>query len=107
MDKEDDKSCSIAVRLKMVVAELPPERRVMLSEILQCVDRILTERCSPREREAFVSKYLDDLRSREIAQLMSTTDRAVNLLTFNARHKLRQGLEQEGYTLETILAILD
>ena len=68
---------------------------------------ILVGRCSHREREAFVRKYLDGLRSKEIARLMGITDRAVNLLTFNARRKLREGLEEVGYTLETVLGILD
>jgi RNA polymerase sigma factor (sigma-70 family) len=107
MGEEDNERLSIAVRSKMVVAELSPEKRVMLREVVQSVDRILTEWCSPREREAFVRKYLDDLKSKEIAQLMGTTDRAVNLLTFNARQKLRQGLEEEGYTLAALLVILD
>jgi len=106
MDEEDIDRLSIAVRSEMVMAELPPEKRVMLREVLQCMDRILAGWCSPREREAFVRKYLDGLRSKEIAQLMGTTDRAVNLLTFNARQKLRQGLEKEGYTLASLLAIL-
>lgn len=104
---EEDERLSIAIRSKMVATELPPEKQVMLGEVFQCMDYILTERCSPREREAFVRKYLDGLTSKEIAQLMGTTDRAVNLLTFNARQKLRQGLEEEGYTLEMLLAILD
>ena len=107
MDEDDYERFSIAVRSKMVVAELPPEKQVILGEVVQCIDHILTERCSPREREAFVRKYLDGFKSKEIAQLMGTTDRAVNLLTFNARQKLRQGLEEEGYTLETLLAVLD
>lgn len=107
VDEEDNERLSTAIRSKMVAAELPPEKQVMLGEVFQCIDYILTERCSPREREAFVRKYLDGLTSKEIAQLMGTTDRAVNLLTFNARQELRQGLEEEGYTLATLLAILD
>jgi RNA polymerase sigma factor (sigma-70 family) len=106
MSKEDDEKLSIAGRSKMVMAELPPEKRVMLREALRCVDRLLATQCSSREREAFVRKYLDGLKSKEIAQLMNTTDRAVNLLTYNARQKLRQGLEEERYTLEVLLEML-
>jgi RNA polymerase sigma-70 factor (ECF subfamily) len=106
MDEEDGRRLSITIRSKMVAKELPPEKQALLREVLQCVDRVLAERCSFREREAFVMKHLDRLKSKEIAQLMNTTARAVNLLTFNARQKLRQGLEEEGYTLETTLAIL-
>jgi len=104
---EDNEILSIAVRSKMVMAELPPEKQVMLRDVAQFIDRILAGRCSLREREAFVRKYLDGLKSKEIAPLMDTTDRAVNLLTFNARQKLRQGLEEEGYTLATLLDILN
>ena len=107
IEEGDSQDLSIAIRSKMVVAELPPEKRLMLREVVQCVDHILVGRCSRREREAFVRKYLDGLRSKEIARLMGTTDRAVNLLTFNARRKLREELEEEGYTLETVLDILD
>jgi RNA polymerase sigma factor (sigma-70 family) len=107
IDEEDNKRLSIAIRSKVVMAELPPEKHVMLREVVQCMDRILTERCSPRERKAFVSKYVDGLRSKEIARLMDTTDRAVNLLTFNARQKLKQGLGEGGYTLVMLLDILD
>lgn len=71
------------------------------------MNRILTGWCTLREREAFVRKYLDNLRSKEIAQLMNTTDQAVNMLTFSARKKLREGLEDEGYTLATLLHVLD
>ena len=106
VDEEREERLSIAVRSKLVLAELPPEKRVMLREAIRCIDRLLVERCSPREREAFVSKYLDGLRSKEIAWSMDTTDRAVNLLTFNARRKLRQGLEEGGYTLATLMDIL-
>ena len=105
--EEDDERLPIAVRSATVLAELPPDKQVMLGEVIRCLDRVLTERCSRREREAFVGKYLNGLSSKETAQLMGTTGRAVDLLTFNARQKLRQGLEQEGYTLETIMDILD
>jgi RNA polymerase sigma factor (sigma-70 family) len=107
MDTADDERLSIAVRSEMVMTELPPEQRVMLREVLQCMDRVLTDWCSAREREAFVRKYLDGLSSKKIAQLMGTTEGAVNLLTFNARQKLRQGLEEERYTLAALLDILD
>ena len=59
-----------------------------------------------REREAFVKRYLDGLTAKQVAQHMSTTDRAVNLLTFNARKKLRMGLEQDGYSSEAVAAAL-
>ena len=107
IEEGNNEDLSIAIRSKIVVPELPPEKQVMLKEVVQCVDHILVGRCSHREREAFVRKYLDGLRSKEIARLMGITDRAVNLLTFNARRKLREGLEEVGYTLETVLGILD
>lgn len=106
-EEGNDERVSIAMHLGMITIELSPEKRIMLQEVLRCMDHTLTRRCTLREREAFVSKYLDALKSKEIAQLMDTTDRAVNLLTFNARHKLRQGLEEEGYTLLTLLHILN
>jgi RNA polymerase sigma factor (sigma-70 family) len=104
---EDSEILSIAVRSKMVMEELSPEKQVMLRDVAQYIDRILAGRCSLREREAFVKKHLDGLTSKETAQSMNTTDRAVNLLTFNARQKLREGLEENGYTLATLLGILD
>ena len=107
MNEEVNHRFSIAVRSRMVMPELSPEKRVALWEVVQCVDRILVERCSPREQEAFVRKYVDGLSSKEIAGLMDATDRAVDLLTFNARHKLRRGLEEAGYTLAIVLSILD
>lgn len=107
MDEEVNPGFSIAVRSRMVMPELSPEKRVAFREIVQCMDRILAGQCSPREREAFVRKYVDGLSSKEIAGLMGATDRAVNLLTFSARHKLRRGLEEAGYTLAIVLSILD
>ena len=106
-DEEVNRTFSIAVRSRMVMPGLSPEKRVALWEVVRCVDRILVGQCSPREREAFVRKYVDGLSSKEIAGLMDTTDRAVDLLTFSARHKLRQGLEEAGYTLAIVLSILD
>ena len=106
-DEEGDSGFSLSTRLKAVMKELPPEKRVMLREVGRSLDRILAGRCSAREREAFVKKYVHGFTSKEIAQSMGTTDRAVNLLTFNARRKLRQVLEEEGYTLEMLLDILD
>jgi len=103
-DREDDEKLSID---ELVVTELPIEKRVMLQEAIQCIDHILAKRCPPREREAFLKKYRDGLKSKEIAQLMGTTERAVNLLTFSARERLRDGLEEEGYTLTTLLDILN
>jgi RNA polymerase sigma factor (sigma-70 family) len=107
MDEEGDSGFSLSTRLKAVMKELPPEKRVMLREVGRSLDRILAGRCSAREREAFVKKYVAGLTSKEIARSMGTTDRAVNLLTFNARCKLREALEAEGYTLEILLGILD
>ena len=98
----------VTTRSEIVMQELAPEKRMMLKEALHCVDRILMRRCTPREREAFVKRYLDGLTSKEIARLMNATEQAVNMLTFNARQKLKQGLgEEKGYTLETLLASLD
>jgi RNA polymerase sigma factor (sigma-70 family) len=106
-DEEGDDSLFVAANSVWVVAELPAEKQVMLKEALHYVDRILMERCSPREHKAFVHKYVDGLPAQEIAQLMKTTDRAVNLLTYSARQKLRQGLEEGGYTLAAFLVILN
>ena len=107
MNEEVNHGFSIAVRSRMVMPELSPEKRVALWEVVQCVDRILVEQCSAREQEAFVRKYVDGLSSKEIAGLMDATDRAVNLLTYNARQKLRRGLEEAGHTPATVLSILD
>jgi RNA polymerase sigma factor (sigma-70 family) len=107
MDEEGDSGFSLSTRLKAVMKELPPEKRVILREVGRSMDRILAGRCSAREREAFVKKHVHGLTSKEIARSMDTTDRAVNLLTFNARRKLREALEAEGYTLEILLGILD
>lgn len=107
MEEEREERFPLTTRSQMAMAELCPEQQATFREVVQCVDHILTEECSPREREAFVSKHLDGLSSREIAQMMNTTERAVNLLTFNARQKLRRGLEEKEYTLSAILAILN
>jgi RNA polymerase sigma factor (sigma-70 family) len=106
-EEGNDERVSIAMHLGRITIELSPEKRIMLQEALRCMNRILTGWCTLREREAFVSKYLDNLRSKEIARLMNTTDRAVNMLTFSARNRLREGLEDEGYTLATLLHVLD
>jgi len=106
-DEEDADVFPITAHSEAVIQELPPESQVTLARALQCVDRILTEQCTPREREAFAKKYLDGSKSKEIAEAMDVTERAVNLLTFSARRKLRQGLDEEGYTLEGLLATLE
>jgi RNA polymerase sigma factor (sigma-70 family) len=107
IEEGDEERFPISAPFGTLMAELSPEKQVMLKDVLQSIDHILDRWCSRRERQAFVRKYLDNLRSKEIAQLMNTTDRAVNMLTFNARNRLREGLEDEGYTLATLLHVLD
>jgi RNA polymerase sigma factor (sigma-70 family) len=97
----------VTARSEIVMRELAPEKQIMLREVLKCLDRILMKQCTPREREAFEKRYLDGLSAKEVAKQMDTTGDAVNMLTFSARQKLRTGLEEIGYTLEMILAVLD
>lgn len=106
-DQEDDERLSLAARSKMVAAELSPEKQAMLMEVCHCIDHILAGRCSAREREAFTSKYLDGLSSKAIAESMNTTNGAVNMLTYSARQKLKEGLEKDGFTLESLLDVLE
>lgn len=105
--EQDSPDLPVTGRSEIVMQEQTPEKRAMITEVQRCVERSLKEQCTPREREAFVKRYVDGLSSKEAAQAMKTTERAVNMLTFNARKRLREGLEAEGYTLETTRSILE
>ncbi len=87
-------------RLDMVVMSLPhsrpanPEENLRTRELRERI-MSLVERLPPRERMAFILKHFEQLKIREISELMHISEGTVKSFLHRAVVSLRQGLAHE------------
>lgn len=82
-----------------------PERAVARTEILVLMQRIIEEDLTRRQRVALVSIKLRDIPVVEVAERLDTTPNSIYKLIYDARKKLREGLERRHYSEADVLAI--
>jgi RNA polymerase sigma-70 factor (ECF subfamily) len=82
-----------------------PETRAVRREILDLMQQVIEEELSRRQRFALVSNKLRGMPVEEVARQLDTTPNSVYKLIYDARRKLKEGLEARHYSLADILAI--
>ena len=75
----------------------PPESAAMAGERLAALARCLTD-LSERERDVIGLRFIAELRNREIASLVRTSEGNVAKIIHRTLRKLRVSLADEGYT---------
>lgn len=82
-----------------------PEMGVQTQEILSLVGSAVHEDLSARQRLAFITQFVEERTSDDIARELGTSRTAVYQLVHEARKKVKWRLLKAGYTLEDVLAI--
>lgn len=82
-----------------------PERAVARTEILVLMQRIIDEDLTRRQRVALVSIKLRGVPVVEVAERLDTTPNSIYKLIYDARRKLKEGLERRHYSEADVLAI--
>ncbi len=82
-----------------------PEQRATRREILALIQHIIDEELTPRQRAALVSIKFRGAPVQEVAQQLDTSPNSVYKLIYDARKKLKDGLERRHYSQADILAI--
>jgi RNA polymerase sigma-70 factor, ECF subfamily len=83
-------------------AGLGPEARAEQSELLAAVRRAIDTALTPRQREVLVAVTLNDVPIDVLAERLGTTRGALYKTIHDARRKLRQALDADGYELEPV-----
>jgi RNA polymerase sigma-70 factor (ECF subfamily) len=83
-------------RQALVEAELPMLEWISDRDLLMLIDRL-----SPDQREALVLRYQLGLDTREIAQVMGRSERAINDLDFRAKRFLAERLQRLGRDIKS------
>jgi RNA polymerase sigma-19 factor, ECF subfamily len=74
-----------------------PERMAMLNQAMSALARVL-DRITEKQREVFVLGKIDGLRRRDIAELLSLDEGAVDKRMTKALSAVRDLLEREGFS---------
>jgi RNA polymerase sigma-70 factor (ECF subfamily) len=82
-----------------------PERTVARTEILVVMERVIEEDLTRRQRIALVSIKLRGIAVVEVAERLGTSPNTVYKLIYDARKKLKEGLERRHYSQADVLAI--
>ena len=82
-----------------------PERTVARTEILVVMQRVIEEDLTRRQRIALVSIKMRGVPVVEVAERLDATPNTIYKLVYDARRKLREGLERRHYSQADVLAI--
>lgn len=82
-----------------------PETRAARREILELMQHVIEEELSERQRFALVATKFRDMPVEEVARQLDTNPNNVYKLVYDARQKLKEGLEARHYSLTDVLAI--
>jgi RNA polymerase sigma-70 factor (ECF subfamily) len=85
--------------------ELGPESLVEKAETLRHLDRILAEELTDRQRQALTAVGVKGIPMEEVARRMGTNRNALYKLMHDARLRLKHRLEQEGLSVQELLAM--
>ena len=82
------------------------DRRVEQADLLDALRRAIAERLTIKQRTVIVAE-LQGVSSERTADLMGTTRNAVYKVYHDARKKLRQALNEAGFTVEDVREVLE
>ena len=68
-----------------------PERHAEANMIQRRIRQLL-HKISPKERSVFIMRYYDELKTREIANILNVSNNTIKSLLFRARKKLQKEL---------------
>jgi len=83
-------------------ASTGPEARAEQSDLLAAVRRGIDTALTPHQREVLVAVTLNDVPIDVLAERLGTTRGALYKTIHDARRKLRQALDADGYELEPV-----
>jgi RNA polymerase sigma-70 factor, ECF subfamily len=83
-------------------AGLGPEARAEQSDLLAAVRRAIDTALTPHQRKVLVAVTLNDVPIDVLAERLGTTRGALYKTIHDARRKLRQALDADGYELEPV-----
>ncbi len=81
-----------------------PEELVEGADMVQRVQRILTEELTEKQRQAMIAVAIKGMPLEEVARRMGTNRNALYKLMHDTRLRLKRRLAQEGLTAEDVLA---
>ena len=84
---------------------LPPERHAEREEVLRIIDDAFNTLLTDRQRLALSAYLIDGVNVEEIARQMGSNRNAIYKVVYDARVKLKRAMEEQGLTLEYILAL--
>jgi DNA-directed RNA polymerase specialized sigma24 family protein len=77
----------------------PPDRQTDFVRVLRNCSRVLEERVSDDQREAFSLRYIENRSTRDIAKEMEKTTQAIKISLFRARRTLSEHNKEAGLLL--------
>lgn len=84
-----------------------PEELVKRADMMQRVQRILTEELTEKQRKAMIAVVIKGVPLEEVARRMGTNRNALYKLMHDTRLRLKRRLAQEGLTPDDVLAAFE
>ncbi len=84
-----------------------PDARVVRSEVLSVLERVLDQSLSRRQRKAILAEYVAEMPMEEVARRMGTNRNALYKLLHDGRRRLKSELLRAGFTWEQIQSAFD
>lgn len=83
-------------------ASLPHEQKLQLDEMMQVVGQVVENGLSPRQRFAFLERFVNERTHEEIAARLESNRDAVHQLIHQARLKIKRALAEAEYSAEDL-----
>ena len=82
-----------------------PEKRASQSQLLEMIDKMISEELTDRQRTALLAVVHGDMPLEEVARRMDTNRNALYKLLHDARKQMRARMLEKGLTAEEVLAV--
>jgi RNA polymerase sigma-70 factor (ECF subfamily) len=80
-----------------------PEQQTYQREVMDLVERLIASEISPRQRQVIMAVVMGGMPLGEIADRLDTNRNALYKMLHDARQRIKQRLEEEGYSADEIL----
>lgn len=88
----------------MIDPKAPPEQQVVQRLFLESLQRLIATELTEKQRQALVAVRIQGVPLEEVARRMGTNRNALYKLLYDARQRLKSGMEAEGLSPEDVLA---
>jgi len=97
----------VKAALQPGLKKLPPdpEKLASQSELLEMIDKIMSEELTDRQRTALLAIVQGGMPLEEVARRMDTNRNALYKLLHDARKQMRARILEKGLTAEEVLAV--